>query len=70
MKQLLLLMDDAWAENTLTRYWCFDLNGHQKNITIKLYDLKKSKVPQTSVFFLDVYGLPTAIKYIFDNLRS
>lgn len=63
-------MDDAWAENSPYRYWSFDLNGNQKNITIKLHERHKIKKPEGGVFYLDANGLPAAIKFITDHLKK
>lgn len=68
MKDLLMRIYDAWAENTPYRYWSFDMNGNQKNINIKLYE--KHKQPIGGLFYLDVNGLPAAIKFITDNLKK
>jgi|GEM_PF-7115746 len=70
MKKLLLLIADAWAENTKYRYWCFDMQGLPNSITIKLYNTNLSKIPQGGTFFLDVHGTPTAEKFISDNLKK
>lgn len=71
MKELFELMEKAWDESTIERYWSFDMHGASARFVISLsYSWGTQKPNIKKTFWLDTKGVKAASRFITKKLNK